>query len=318
MARDTRTCDPALVGPDDRISLGIASNTEQRLMRLEWLRALLTKARIKDEPPNQAHDKTQSKSASNTEKVSTEKLAAPPKPTTSQLLQAAEMRLTEDIIQTDHAAAGALPAAPDHTRERAAMTQVLAGRDFRNLQAPTARDSALEKLSAWLNRLLASIDKLQLHAAWVGRLIVGSFILAVCVGLVLGLMQLERHWRIRLIPESTEPAVGAASTRDWQLWLADARRAATANQWREAIHFVYWAAISHLESKRLWPADRARTPREYLSLVSTNDPRKPQLTTLTGSFERVWYGGHAASESDYREAKTLADALISGTQGGAR
>jgi hypothetical protein len=198
------------------------------------------------------------------------------------------------------------------------MTQVLAGRDFRNLRAPTARDSALEKLSAWLNRLLASIDKLQLHAAWVGRLIVGSFILAVCVGLVLGLMQLERRWRIRLIPESTEPAAGAASARDWQLWLADARRAAAASQWREAIHFVYWAAISRLESRRLWPADRARTPREYLALVAANDPRKPQLATLTGSFERVWYGGRAAAESDYREAKALADALISGTQGGAR
>jgi hypothetical protein len=322
MARDTRTCDPALVGPDDRISLGNAPNTEQRLMRLEWLRALLTKARIKDEPPNQAHDKTQSKSASNTEKVSTEKPAAPPKPTTSQLLQAAETRLTEDIVQTDHAAAGALPAAPDHAWERAAMTQVLAGRDFRNLQAPTARDSALEKLSAWLNRLLASIDKLQLHAAWVGRLIVWSFILAVCVGLVLGLMQLERRWRIRLIPESAEPAAGTASARDWQLWLADARRAATASQWREAIHFVYWAAISRLESRRLWPADRARTPREYLALVAASDPRKPQLATLTRSFERVWYGGRAAAESDYREAKALADALISGnsvaSKGGAR
>ena len=256
-------------------------------MRLDWLRALLTKARIKDEPPNKAQHKTQSKSTSNTDKVSTGKPAAPPKPTTSQLLQAAEIRLTEDIVQTDHAAAGALPAAPDHARERAAMTQVLAGRDFRNLQAPTARDSALEKLSAWLNRLLASLDKLQIHAAWVGRLIVWSFILAVCVGLVLGLMQLERRWRIRLIPESDGPAAGAASARDWQLWLADARRAAAASQWREAIHFVYWAAISRLESRRLWPADRARTPREYLALVAANDPRKPQLATLTGSFERA-------------------------------
>src|ERR1035441_9342535 len=77
----------------------------------------------------------------------------------------------------------------------------------------------------------------------------------------------------RLVPESDGPAVGAASARDWQLWLADARRAAAAGQWREAIHFVYWAAISRLESKRLWPADRARTPREYLSLVAAEDPR---------------------------------------------
>ena len=109
------------------------------------------------------------------------------------------------------------------------------------------------------------------------------------------------------------PAAGAASARDWQLWLEDARQAAAAGLWREAIHFVYWAAISRLESRRLWPADRARTPREYLALVAPEDPRKPSLATLTGSFERTWYGGRAAAESDYRRAEQLAAALISGT-----
>ena len=33
------------------------------------------------------------------------------------------------------------------------MKQVLAGRDFRDLEAPTARDTALEKLGEWLNQL---------------------------------------------------------------------------------------------------------------------------------------------------------------------
>jgi hypothetical protein len=310
-ARETHACDPALVGPDDRVPLGNAPTAERRLVRLEWLRTLLAKAQIKDAAPN----RIQGKPASDANNPGS---ARPPKPTTSQLLQAAETRLAEELVEADRAASGALPAAADYTSERAAMTHVLAERDFRNLQAPTARDTAMEKLSAWLNRLLASLDKLQLHAAWVGRLIVWGFILAVCVGLALGLMQLERRWRIRLIPESDGPATGAPSARDWQLWLADARRAAAAGLWREAIHFAYWASISRLESKRLWPADRARTPREYLALVSANDPRKPQLATLTANFERVWYGGRAAAESDYRKAEALADALISGTQGGAR
>jgi hypothetical protein len=202
------------------------------------------------------------------------------------------------------------------------MKQVLAGRDFRGIEAPSARDSALEKLGAWLNRLFQSVAKIGTTAAWVGRVMVYGFILAVCVGLVLGLMQLERRWRIRLVPESDGPADGSASARDWQLWLKDSRRAADDGQWREAIHFVYWAAISRLESKRLWPADRARTPREYLALVAADDPRKPQLATLTGSFERVWYGGRAAAESDYRKAEALAGQLISGhsaaAEGGAR
>src|ERR1039457_5308815 len=109
--------------------------------------------------------------------------------------------------------------------------------------------------------------------AWVGRVIVWGFILAVCVGLAWGLLQLERRWRIRLVPESGGPAAGAASARDWQRWLEDARKAAAAGLWREAIHFLYWAAISRLESRRLWPADRARTPREHLAPVAPEAPR---------------------------------------------
>ncbi len=374
-ARDTKTCDPALVGQDDHVPLTNAPNAERRLEGYGWLRALLSMAQLKDETPQKPKEKTQNKaqdkphrktdnaSQDDSEDASddagaddtssnkpqekaeekpqdqpaaapvaakerdlSEEPTRPRKPTTSQLLQAAQARLTQDIAQADALASAAPALAADHAHERDAMKQVLAGRDFRYLEAPTARDSALEKLGEWLNRLWANAAKLQVHAAWVGRAIVWGFILAVCVGLVWGLMQLERRWRIRLVPDTDALAAGAASARDWQLWLKDARRSAAAGQWREAVHFVYWAAISRLESKRLWPADRARTPREYLALVAAEDPRRAGLATLTGSFERTWYGGRAAAESDYLKAEELAAGLISGagaavsqtTEGGAR
>jgi hypothetical protein len=128
---------------------------------------------------------------------------------------------------------------------------------------------------------------------------------------------MERRWRVRLVPMSDRPAPEAASARDWQLWLADARQAAAQGLWREAIHFVYWAAISRLESKRLWPADRARTPREYLALVAPEDPRREGLASVTRSFERTWYGGREAGETDYRKAEAIAKDLISGGAGAA-
>jgi hypothetical protein len=160
--------------------------------------------------------------------------------------------------------------------------------------------------------VLENAMSLSSRAPWLGRALVWAFIVAVCVGLVWGLLQLERRWRVRLVPDERGPAPGAASAIPWQLWLEDARRAAQAGQWREAIHFLYWASISRLESKRLWPADRARTPREYLALVAADDARRPGLATLTGSFERVWYGGRPAGESDYQRAEQIAQALISG------
>jgi hypothetical protein len=231
--------------------------------------------------------------------------------TTSELLEDAKVRLAADLAQ----AGGAAAPAPNHAQERDAMRQVLAGRDFRNLEEPSARDAILERISKWLNRFFAGAAKLRARSAWIGRLIVWGFVLAVLVGLVWGLLQMERRWRIRLVPEGDAPAAGAASARDWQLWLGDASRAAAAGQWREAIHCVYWASISRLESRRLWPADRARTPREYLALVATDDPRKPGLTRLTRSFERIWYGGRPAAEDDYRSAEELASGLISESGG---
>ena len=293
-------CAPSLVGQDDRVPLSNTPNAERRMVRYDWLRALLTQAQEKDEAKDKPPAKPQVKPVVGSEQAPVEEPTRPPKPTTSELLQAAEARLTQDIAQADAASAAPPVAAVDHAQERDAMKQVLSGRDFRNLEAPTARDSALEKLGGWLNGLFASFGKLQAKVAWLGPV------------LVWGLMQLERRWRIRLVPLSDGPAAGAASARDWQLYLQDARRAAAAGQWREAIHFVYWASISRLESKRLWPADRARTPREYLSLVAAEDPRRAGLSSLTGSFERTWYGGRAAGESDYVQAEKLADGLISG------
>ncbi len=301
-ARDTKTCDPTLVGADDRVPLSSSPNAERRLIRFGWLRVLLSKAQDKDIVERE------DRPAGSQGTPARSSLRPPPR-TTSELLQDAEVRLAQDLAQTD-APAEALPA---HAAERDTMKKVLAGREFRNLEQQSARDTALERFGNWLNRLFRRASDLSARAAWVGRAIVWGFLGAICVGLVWGMLQLERRWRIRLVPESNGPAAGAASARDWRLWLEDARSAAAAGQWREAIHFVYWAAISRLESRRLWPADRARTPREYLALVAPEDPRRAGLATLTGSFERTWYGGRAAGESDYLKAEQLAAALISGT-----
>jgi len=299
-ARDTKSCDPAAVGADDEVPVSPAPNAEQRLVRYGWLRVLLVKARDKDAPPPKPQPATEtSQSWENVRPIPA---------STTQLLKDAQTRLSSDLKQVDAAAAPL----PDHSAERAVMKQVLAGRDFRNLETTTPKNSTMEKVGNWFNRLIDSAMRASARAPWLGRALIWGFIIAVCVGLVWLLLQLERRWRVRLVPEDRGPAPGAASAIPWQLWLEDARRAAAEGQWREAINFLYWAAISRLESKRLWPADRARTPREYLALVAPEDPRQPGLASLTGSFERVWYGGRAAAESDYQRAEQIANALISG------
>jgi hypothetical protein len=190
------------------------------------------------------------------------------------------------------------------------MKQVLAGREFRNLQQPPENDTVLERMGNWLNHVFAGVDKLRARSAWVGRALVWSFFLAVGTLLAWRLTLIERRWRSRLTAPKPATLRDASMVRDWEAWLAEARRAAAAGAWREAIHFVYWASIARLESKRLWPTDRARTPREYLALLAPGDPRTAPLASLTRSFERVWYGGRDAGESDYRRAEQTAVSLI--------
>ncbi|HMG88107.1 MAG TPA: DUF4129 domain-containing protein [Terracidiphilus sp.] len=296
--RNTKSCDPALIGPDDRVPIVNGSRTEQRLVRFGWLRVLFSKAQDPDLPVA----KTTPKKLGDARAENT----IQDQPPTSQLLKEAKLRLDADLAQS-HA-----PVAP-HPQERDVLQHVLSEREFRGLQQTSVRQSVLEKFGNWLNRLFESAANLKARSAWVGRALVWGFILAVCVALVYSLLRLERRWRVQLTQEHDRPAPGAPSARDWQLWLEDARKAAASGLWREAIHFVYWAAISRLEARRLWPADRARTPREYLALVAHEDPRKPGLSQLTGTFERFWYGGRPAGESDYKNAEILASALIAGS-----
>ena len=294
-ARNAKVCDPALIGSDDRVPVVIGSQSDRRMIRYGWLRVLFSKAEDPDEKPASTKPPGETKPAE-------------VQSTTSALLNDAKTRLEEDLAQSHQQE----PTVPGHSFEHSAMQRVLAGSAYRNLKQQTVSDSVLEKFGKWLNRLFEGAANLKAHSAWVGRALVWGFILAVCVALVYSLLRLERRWRVRLTPDLDRPAPGAASARDWQLWLDDARRAAASGLWREAIHFVYWAAISRLESRRLWPADRARTPREYLALVAPEDPRRPGLSQLTGTFERVWYGGRPAAESDYKNAENLASSLMSG------
>ncbi len=298
--RNVKSCDPTLIGPDDRVPIMTGSQTEQRLIRYGWLRVLFSQAEEPDQPVAKPAAKKPGDTGSKTPDED--------HPTTSQLLKEAKQRLESDLTQSQVPAAS-LPA---HTQERVVLQQVLSEREFRGLKQASVRDSVLEKFGNWLNRLFESAANLKARSAWVGRVLVWGFILGVCVALVYSLLRLERRWRIQLTETNDRPAPGAASARDWQLWLEDARKAAASGLWREAIHFVYWAAISRLESRRLWPADRARTPREYLALVAPEDPRKPGLSQLTGTFERFWYGGRPAGEGDYKNAESLATSLIGG------
>jgi hypothetical protein len=174
----------------------------------------------------------------------------------------------------------------------------------------------LEKIAGWINRAIDKLVQVGSQSKWIGLAAEIIFVVLLCVALVWLFIRLERQGRLAPTFIHAGPGSGAASARDWQLWIEDARKAAAQGAWRDAIHLLYWASISRLESSGMWPADRARTPREYLALLSPESAQRPGLATLTHDFERTWYAGRPAAEADFRHAEQLASRL--GTQIGAQ
>lgn len=91
------------------------------------------------------------------------------------------------------------------------------------------------------------------------------------------------------------------SAKEWSIWLTEARAAAAKGEWRDAIHLAYWAGISFLERQGFWKPDRARTPREYLRLLSGESGHRDTLKALTRIFELAWYAKRDATEQAFSQ-----------------
>lgn len=201
-------------------------------------------------------------------------------------------------LETDAAGYDQTPADLPAARQR--LGQILSRREFRNVQGPGLKETLLSKLYRWLDRLLG-----HLH---IGRL-VGFSVLQVLVYVLIGVaLLLLLLWTFNHLrrkeeePQQREIVPFSPSATSWRAWLAEAKAYADQQDWRNAIHFAYWAGISFLESGGAWKPNRARTPREYLRLLSSRNPNYPPLSSLTRKFEVVWYGDRPAAQPDFEES----------------
>jgi hypothetical protein len=178
------------------------------------------------------------------------------------------------------------------------LDEILARKEFRRIQQPSLMEIIQAKVYRWLLRLLSRMHAPHSTFEWVQKGIWG-LIAAIILVLVI--------WTFRRLMRPEEPLATreiipfSPSARSWSTWLKEARESASKQDWRNAIHLAYWAGISYLESSGAWKPSRSRTPREYLRLLSSRNPRYPILSALTRRFEIVWYGQAAAREADFHE-----------------
>jgi len=196
------------------------------------------------------------------------------------------------------------PESAESARQR--LNTILARREFSNVHPPTAWDLFRERIGAWVasqfQRLLGLFG--QYRAG--GRVLFWVLIAAAIGFVAMLLIRLGTRDPASLALEHPAPQ---AAARNWEAWLQEARRAASAGQWREAIHGAYWAAIARLQENRSLPQDRTRTPREYLRLIAPEQPASSSLRALTLGLERFWYAQQTATAGDFEASLRHLDSL---------
>jgi len=178
------------------------------------------------------------------------------------------------------------------------LTKILAASEFRQVHGPTEWETLKQRLDAWLDRILRKLFPKNPDLAQAGQLFVWIMIAIASSIFAIWLYRLSRN---RLPPQPREILPFLPSARSWRAWLADARENAARGQWRDAIHFGFWAAVSRLESENAWRPDQTRTPREYLLAIPASSEAREPFAAMTRKFEATWYGGRPASATDFEQ-----------------
>jgi Domain of unknown function (DUF4129) len=274
------TCDPSLVGPDVVVSIPAG----RRSVNFAWLRDAL---RLAASAQTSKNKKEAEKEASST-------------------LGNARSRLAEMTQETAPLPASVfVPGNVSNIRRQ--LDGILESGDYPQAKAPSLLERIWRDFARWLlNSIVRAIPSGSSPSA---IYLLELTVIAIPCGLLI--WWFIRRLQVQRLGLSREnaPHPSAPSAQGWQEWLEQGQSLGREGRWREAIHRVYWAAISCLESRRLWPADKTRTPREYLGLLSGNPETRADLSSLTRSFEHTWYGGLRASEKDFAEACGLLERI---------
>jgi hypothetical protein len=222
----------------------------------------------------------------------------------AELMAKASARLSSDAAEASGAVAATSAAA---TGARAKADAILDRTEFRSVEEEGWLSKKWALLALWVGSLIDGAYSRLPHSAWLVPVIEWGLLIAVAVGLIIWAWRVTQQQRIELaVPASDRQTLWQKESDDW------ARRAETqaaAGEWREAVHCLYWAAIVMLEGRRMWRANRARTPREYLPLLEAGSARQRALSGLTRIFERIWYGLRPAGRNDFEQAQALLEEL---------
>jgi hypothetical protein len=222
------------------------------------------------------------------------------------LLQEAVTRLGEDAalaVETSPQSGG------EFQRARKKTDEVLLRPEFQTLSQQSYIEREIAKFWQSVAEMFDGVSRFGKRSPWLVPLMEWGSITLAAAGLLAWVLRTIQRQRLAVRIESS------ASAEVWQKesdnWAELARSEAAREDWRAAVHCLYWATIVMMEGRKLWRQNCARTPREYLLLLESGSRMQQTLRRLTQLFERIWYGLRPAAESDYASALVLFEELRS-------
>lgn len=271
-----QACDPNAVGNDEEVQdqgLGVGTNVNSFEARYGWLRDALTSA--------------QNAGSKNRDEA----------------LRTAESRLDDALRE----AGGEASAPPDLAQARQRADAILGHPEFATAQEDSIWERMWAHFFRWLDKVMGSLAGFGERSPWIGPAMEWGLIALALVSLLVWAMRVLQRQRLAMrVEEARQMEPWEEAARNWRA-LADEQ--ASRGEWRDAVHCLYWASIAMLEGRKLWVANRSRTPREYVRLLEAGSTRWKLLRQQTQGFERVWYGLNNAVQQDYEHALALHEGL---------
>jgi hypothetical protein len=268
---DPALCTAERVGADERVQINTGTITR---IRLEWLRVGVH--------------------GLSTEKGDQRKALA------------ADLSIRLARLETP---AGSVPPAQVQ-QARTQFDQVLAAKEFQKEQELTWLQRKWQDVLDWLDRVLgSSFDAVTKAPVWIKYFFEALLFIVPAVLLLLWLMRQVREDGVH--PSSSSDAQRRGTLAPQTEWLALADKFAQQNDWRQAIHALYWATIAGFESRHVWRTNPTRTPRDYLRLLQPGSAARSALAEQTRLFELTWYGYRSAIPGDYERALQLQSSMES-------
>jgi Domain of unknown function (DUF4129) len=220
------------------------------------------------------------------------------------LMQQVTARLDEDAAL---AGGGPPQTGEDFRRARKEADAVLSGPEFQTVTQSSFLDRMIERFWRWMDEAFNGVSRFGKRSPWVIPVVEWGSITLAAAGLLTWVFRTMQ--RQRLVVGFERSSIATVWQKESDDWAEMARVEAERQDWRAAVHCLYWATIVMMEGRRLWRQNQARTPREYLLLLEPGSRMQQALRGMTQLFERIWYGLKPAAESDYASARMLFEEL---------